>query len=246
MEFSLLAAAAMATGAFWLMIRWEAKRGNAAGCAVDLWDVGLTAAIAGVFVGRLAAMMSVGINPLTDPGQLLLVRSGVSTVGATVGAAAMFGWLARRDLIGASDAIAPSAVAALSGWHAGCLTTAGCLGTESTLPWAMALDGSTVTRHPVELYAAVLLALGAVGLALWKQHGTPPRGTIAGIGIASAAGIRLATEPLRISLDGGPVWFYAVGVVVGIGIAVTAWSGSHRAESGSTVRITDQEPAGDD
>lgn len=220
MEFSLLASAAIATAAFWLMIRWEAKRGNAIGCALDLWDAGLTAAIAGVFVGRLVAMGLVGINPLTDPGQILLIRSGVSTVGATLGALAVFAFLARKDMVTAADAIAPSALAALAGWHAGCLATDGCLGTESSLPWAMTLDGSTVTRHPVELYAAALLALGAFGLAFWKQKGRPRAGVVAGLGIAGASIARLLTEPMRISLDGGPVWFYAAGVVSGLVIAL--------------------------
>lgn len=222
MEFTLLAAAAFAVGAFWLMIRWEAKRGNAAGCAVDLWDTGLTAAIVGVFVGRLVAMATVGINPLTDPGQILLIRSGVSTVGATLGAFGAFALLSRRDLVAAADAIAPSALAALAGWHAGCLATDGCLGTESSVPWAMTLDGSTVTRHPVELYAAALLALGAIGLALWKQRGRPRSGVVAGLGIVAASGVRLVTEPMRISLDGGPTWFYAAGVVGGSVLAVVA------------------------
>jgi prolipoprotein diacylglyceryltransferase len=224
MELSLLAAAAVSTAAFWLTIRWEAKRGNAAGCAVSLWDTGLTAAMTGVFVGRLVAMASVGINPLTDPGQILLVRSGVSTVGATLGGLAMFAWLARRDVISIADAIAPAAVAALAGWHAGCLATAGCLGTESSLPWAMTIDGSTITRHPVELYAALLLAGAALGLVVWKQHGRPPLGMVTGVAVASASGVRLVTEPLRISLDGGPSWFYAAGLVIGLVATVVAWS----------------------
>ena len=52
MEFTLLAAAAMGVGGFWLMLRWEAKRGNAAGCSLDLWDAGLTAGAVGLLVGR--------------------------------------------------------------------------------------------------------------------------------------------------------------------------------------------------
>ena len=223
MEFTLLASAAMAAAAFWLMIRWEAKRGNAAGCALDLWEAGITSAIGGILIGRLVAMLSAGINPLTDPGQILLIRSGVSTVGATLGTLAIFSFLARRDLFSAADAIAPAALAGLAGWHAGCLPTDGCLGTESSVPWAMALDGSTVTRHPVELYAAVLLAMAAYGIAAWKQYGRPPLLGPAGAGFAAAGTIRLATEPLRISLAGGPVWLYTAGIVVGVAMVVTAF-----------------------
>ncbi len=223
MEFTLLASAAMAAGAFWLMVRWEAKRGNAAGCALDIWEAGITSAIGGILVGRLVAMLSVGINPLTDPGQILLIRSGVSTVGATFGTLVIFSFLARRELFSAADAIAPAALAGLAGWHAGCLPTGGCLGTESSLPWAMVLDGSTVTRHPVELYAAILFAIAAFAIAAWKQYGRPPLLAPAGAAVMAAGTVRLATEPLRISLAGGPVWLYAAGIVVGTAMVVTAF-----------------------
>jgi len=220
MEFSLLAAAAVATGAFWVMLRWEAKRGNAAGCALDLWEAGITAAVAGVFIGRLTSMASAGINPFTDPGQILLVRSGVSTVGAALGTLAAYLFLARLDIVGGFDAIAAAAVAALAGWHAGCLATDGCLGTASTLPWAISLEGSTVTRHPVELYAAILLAAAAFGIALWRQYGTPPPLGPGGVALLAASGVRLVTEPLRISLSGGPILFYAAGCAVGVALIV--------------------------
>ena len=223
MEFTLLAAAAFAVGAFWAMLRWEAKRGNAAGCALDLWEAGLTAGMAGLLVGRLAAMVLAGINPITNPAQILLVRSGVSPVAASITALAVYAFLARRDLVPAFDAIVPAALAGLAGWHAGCLPTGACLGTESSLPWAWALEGSTVTRHPVEVYAAILLGSAAIALALWKQYGRPPLGAVTGLGVIAASGIRLVTEPLRISLVGGPVWFYAAGVVAGAGITAVAW-----------------------
>lgn len=222
MEFSLLAAAAIAASAFWLMIRWEAKRGNASGCALDIWEAGITAAIAGVFIGRLTAMISAGINPFTDPGQILLVRSGVSTVGAVLGTLAAYVFLVRRDIVGGLDAVAPAALAALAGWHGGCVATNGCLGTESSLPWAMTLDGSAVTRHPVEVYAAILLAIAAIGIALWKQHGRPWPLAPTGVALFVAGGVRLVTEPMRISLAGGPVLLYGAGCVVGA--ALVGWS----------------------
>jgi prolipoprotein diacylglyceryltransferase len=222
MEFTLLARAFTAATAAWLMIRWEAKRGNAAGCAIDIWDAALMATVGGVLVGRLMAMVSSGINPLTDPGQILLVRSGVSTIGASIAAIAIFAFLARRDVLGLFDAVAPAALAGLAGWHGGCVVTNECLGVESGLPWATSLNGSAVTRHPVELYAAALLAIGAIALALWKQHGRPAPGVPTGVALMVASGTRLATEPLRISLGGGPVLFYVAGVV--IGIAIVTWA----------------------
>lgn len=229
MEFTLLAAAALATFSFWLMLRWEAKRGNAAGCATNLWDAGLTAAIVGLLGGRIVAMLEAGINPLTNPAQILLVRSGVSTSAASIIAIAAFAFLSRKDLLPSADAIAPAALAGLAGWHAGCLTTRACLGVESSLPWARALQGSDVTRQPVELYTAILLAVAAIALAMWKQHGRPPLGSIAGFGLISAGVARLATEPLRISLSGGPVWVYTAAIIAGAGLVVWAFVSRTRA-----------------
>lgn len=216
MEFTLLGAAAMGVFAFWLMLRWEAKRGNAVGCAVDLWDAGLIASVAGLFTGRIVAMVQAGINPLADPAQIILLRSGVSTTATAVGTLAVFAFISRGSLLAAADGIAPAALAGIAGWHAGCLTSASCVGSESSLPWAYALDGSSVTRHPVELYTAGALLVSSIAIAMWKQYGKPPLGIPAGLGLIAAAGIRLATEPVRISLGGGPVWLYIGGVVAGV------------------------------
>ncbi len=233
MEFTLLGAAAIAVAGFWSMLRWEAKRGNAAACSLDLWDAGLVSAFGGIFVGRLAAMLQAGISPLADPAQIILIRSGVSTTWVVIGTLATFVFLARREPIVAADAISPSALVGLAGWHAGCLVTGSCLGTESTLPWAVALPGSDVTRHPVELYAALGLLAAGVGLALWKQYGRPPLGTVAGTAVLAASAIRLATEPLRISLAGGPVYLYAGGILVGLAMIVAAFVTKQRASKTS-------------
>ncbi|MEN8239054.1 MAG: prolipoprotein diacylglyceryl transferase family protein [Actinomycetota bacterium] len=222
MQFDLLGAAAIGVFGFWFMLRWEAKRGNAAGCALSLWDAGLMSGMSGLVIGRLVAMMSAGINPLADPFQIILVRSGVSTVGATLGTLVVFVWIARKALLDAADGIAPAALVGLAGWHAGCVATGSCLGVESSLPWATGLPGSAVTRHPVELYAAGALLVAGVGLALWKQHGRPLPGSVAGVALLAASLIRLATEPLRISLTGGPIYLYIVGALAGT--TLLTWS----------------------
>ncbi|MFV1970744.1 MAG: prolipoprotein diacylglyceryl transferase family protein [Acidimicrobiia bacterium] len=228
MEFTLLGAAAVAVGSFWLMLRWEAKRGNAAGCALDLWDVGLTAGAVGLLAGRLISMTQAGISPFTDPKQIILIRSGVSTAGASVAALLAFGFLARKSLLETADALAPSVLAGLAGWHAGTLITGSWLGTVSDLPWARPVPGRDFTRHPVELYAAGLYLIAAIAIALWKQKGHPPLGVPAGLALAGAAGVRLITEPMRISLSGGPLWLYAGGVVAGLGLVVWAVVSSKR------------------
>lgn len=222
MEFTLLGAAAIGVAAFWLMLRWEAKRGNAAGCALDLWDAGLTAGAVGLLAGRLISMLQAGINPLSDPAQIILVRSGVSTAGASIAALLVFGYLARKDLFASADAVGPSVLFGLAGWHLGTLVTRSWLGTVSDLPWSQSIPGSTITRHPVELYAAALYAIAGIGIALWKQRGRPPLGATKGLALAAAGGVRLVTEPMRVSLSGGPIWLYAGAVAIGVGVAV--WS----------------------
>jgi prolipoprotein diacylglyceryltransferase len=175
------------------------------------------AAVVGMFTGRLAAVLAAGINPIANPGQLLLIRGGVDTMWASVAGFATLVWPLRRNLR-AIDNLAPAVLAALGGWHAGCVWRSTCLGTASDLPWAWALPGSDVTRHPVELYAAIGLAAGAILLARL----TLPTGTLTGLAISWAAVIRLLTEPMRPSIGGGPVAFYVGAAVVGVVvIAVT-------------------------
>ncbi len=223
MQFDLLGAAAIAVFSFWFMLRWEAKRGNAAGCALSLWDAGLMSAMSGLLIGRIVAMFLAGINPVTNPLQIILVRSGVSTVAATIGTLAVFIWIARKSLLDAADGIAPAALVGLAGWATGCLVTGSCLGTESSLPWATALPGSTITRHPVELYAAGAFLLAGIALALWKQYGRPPLGSVAGIALLAASLVRLGTEPMRISLAGGPIYLYTAGALAGLTLLIWAF-----------------------
>jgi prolipoprotein diacylglyceryltransferase len=222
MEFTLLGAVFVAIVPMYLVLYWEAKRGNAASCARNLWDVALSAVIAGVFVGRLAAMITDGVNPLTHPADMLIIRSGVATGPAAAAAIATAAWFGRGVLWPVLDGLAAGALAGLGGWHAGCVVRDTCLGTPSDLPWAVAQAGSSVTRHPVEIYAALLLGVGAAGLAWWRAKGRPPLATPAGLALASASLVRLATEPMRPSLGSGPVWWYVAGLVAGL--AVVGWS----------------------
>lgn len=222
MEFTLLAAAAVAGAAAYVMLWWEAKHGNAARCTGNLWEIGLVSTVAGIFIGRIVAMLIDGVNPIAHPMDVILVRSGVSAVGASLGAAAVFVLQARRSTITMADGISAAALAGLAGWHAGCLVRGTCLGTASDLPWAIAQAGSDVTRHPVGIYAALMLGAAAIGLAWWKAYRRPPAGAPAALAVIAAAGTRLVVEPLQPSISGGPVWFYATGFV--IGIVALVWS----------------------
>ncbi len=214
MEFTLLFAAFFGVAALRLMLRWEAARGNAADCAGDLWDYALVAAVAGVFVGRLAAMIGDGVNPLTNPGDIIIVRGGVATGWASLAALGTLAWLGRRELLAVADGLAAAALAGLGGWHTGCLARDTCLGTPTDLPWGVAQSAGGPTRHPVEIYAAALLIAAGIAIALWKARGRPIPGQPAAVALGAAGAARLITEPFRPSLGAGPVWWYAAAMLI--------------------------------
>jgi prolipoprotein diacylglyceryltransferase len=211
MELTLLAAALTGAAAVWVTNRLLAARIH-----VDRpTDALIGAAAVGLAVGRLAAMIGAGVNPLLRPGDILIVRGGVSTVFAALGAVGMLAWTYRHHLPTALDQLAPGALAGLAGWHGGCLWRSTCLGSVSEVPWAMTSAGTSVTRHPVELYAAVGY-LAAVVIAV-RLSGRPWMAT--GFGIAAAGGVRAVTEPLRVSISGGPVEWYLAAVAIGVLVA---------------------------
>lgn len=219
MEFTLLFAVLIGVLGLYGFLWWEGKRGNAADCSRSLWDLALTAATVGLFVGRLASMIGDGVNPLANPGDIIIVRSGVATGPAALAALAMMALLARRELVPVADGLAAAALGALAGWHAGCLTRDACLGTPSDLPWAYSLDGSPITRHPVELYASLLFLAAGAGLAWYKASRRPAPLLPAGVSVAAAGGIRLLTEPMRPALIGGPEPWYWLAVASGAAVA---------------------------
>ena len=212
MEFSLLWAALTAVSAGYLGLRlWGDHLPDSAP------DQLITATVTGLATGRLTAMLSQGINPLSNPGDVIIVRGGVSSLGASVGFIATLLWLNRNRLT-AIDALAPSILAALAGWHAGCLWRSACLGTQSDLPWAWSLTTDGVTRHPVELYTALVLAGAAVAVARLPFHA----GLRSGAALFAISSARLLTEPLRPSITGGPVLLYVLGAAVGL--LLMGWS----------------------
>lgn len=219
MEFTLLGAVAIAVAATYATLRYEGGRTNAADCTRDVWDALVSAAVVGLFVGRLVAMIRDGTNPLTNPGDILIVRSGVDTIAAALSGLATFVVLSRSDPWWLADSAAPAAIAGLSGWQAGCTVRGACLGTPSDLPWAIAQSGSEITRHPVEIYAALLLAAAVVALILWKRS-RPTAGVVAATAIAAASAARWLTEPLRPGLGSDLSLFYASAFVAALAVAI--------------------------
>lgn len=218
MEFTLLGSAAIAVACLYAMLWWEAERGNVVECSRSLWDIALSATVVGVLAGRVAAMIGDGVSPITNPGDLVIVRAGVATGWASLAAIGTAAWLGRRELWPVLDGLAPASLAGLAGWHAGCLTRDACLGSPSDLPWAMSQAGSTISRHPVELYAALAFAVAATGLAAWRRR-PRPLGLAAAVALTVAGAVRLLTEPLRPALGTGPVGWYAAAVICGLAVA---------------------------
>lgn len=213
MEFTLLWAVLTAVALTWLGLRIWPDSVPEGG-----FDRLVGAGVAGLLVGRVAAMAIQGINPITSPADLIVIRGGVHTGAATIAFIAVLSW-STRSTRHALDALAPAVMLGLAGWHAGCLWRGACLGIAGDLPWAWALEGSSVTRHPVEIYAAVGLAAAAwlvsrLGRRVWLRAGTA---------LAAAAAIRLLTEPLRPSITGGPTLWYWAGVVAGLTAVVAGW-----------------------
>ncbi len=217
MEFTLLGSVAIAVVIMYGVLRFEGGRTNAADCTRDVWDALISAAVVGVIVGRLTAMISAGTNPVSHPGDILIVRAGVDTIGASVASVATYSFLSRNDPWWLADAAAPAAIAGLAGWHGGCVVRDACLGTPSDLPWAVAQAGSVVSRHPVEIYTALLLLVTA-GLFLWWKRRWPRSGVIAAAAVAAAATARLVTEPLRPGLGGDLIWWYSLTLVTALAV----------------------------
>ncbi len=205
MEFTLLWAALTAVAAGWIGLRiWDERVPDEGS------DRLMLSTLVGLAGGRLAAMIGQGINPITNPADIIVIRGGVSTVAATTLFLATLLWTTRSTPV-APDAMTPAILFALAGWHTGCIWRGACLGTASDLPWAWSQSGSALSRHPVEIYAAIGLVLAAwlVGRLGWRPW------LRLGSGLALASLVRLATEPMRPSLTGGPVRWYVAGVVVG-------------------------------
>lgn len=209
MEFTLLFAVLTSGVAMFVTGRVLSRRLDGTDHPIDTL---LGAAIMGLFAGRIAAMITHGVNPLTNVFEIVLVRAGVETTVAAPAAVLALAWTWRRDLPRALDAVAPVAVAGVAGWHAGCAWRGACLGTVSDLPWGLALPGSNVTRHPVEVYAA--LGMLMVAVIVTRFPSTPWLAT--GSSLAGVSAVRLLTEPLRPSLTGGPTAFYFSAILIGL------------------------------
>ncbi|MXX01964.1 MAG: hypothetical protein F4Z79_10205 [Acidimicrobiia bacterium] len=179
------------------------------------------AALVAIGVGRLAYLWAEGVNVFADPIELILVRGGISPVPAAAGAVGFLAWTCRSDVINRLDYLAPAALSGIAVWELGCWRQGNCLGSPSGLWWAMALPGSELTRHPVGLYAGVLLAAAAVWLLV---RPLPWRGATAAVALGWAAAVRSIVPLWSVGGWSDRGWWYLAGAVLGMGGLVAARS----------------------
>ncbi len=197
MEFTLLWAALTGIGAMLAtdrLLNADERR----------FDDLLSGALIGLSVGRLAAMIAGGSYPWQHPGLILLVRAGVHPGWASLAALL---WLAFRFRFSpiTLGAMAVPALIGLGGWEAGCVFRSACGGVTI---------GSSAL--PIGLIAGVAF----VGAALLVNRLPPP--TKPGAALLAAGVIRSASEPFRSALTHTVIWWYLVGIIVGLIVAVTA------------------------
>ncbi len=100
-----------------------------------------------------------------------------SILGVTVSALLLVRTLHNESFLTALDVIAPAVAAFHSIAKTGCFFAGCCYGTECNLPWSVAIAGTSVALHPVQLYESA--AIAAIGLFLfWLFRQKPPIGMI--------------------------------------------------------------------
>lgn len=195
MEFTLLWAALTGVGAMWATDRLL----NAGDRRFD--DL-LSAALIGLTVGRLAAMIGGGSYPWQHPGLIGLVRAGVHPGWASLAA---LGWLTVRfrtsSVLGS---MAVPALVGLGGWEAGCVFRSAC-------------GGVTVGSSAIPI--GLIAGAGFIGAALIVHRLPTP--SKPGAALLAAGVVRAGSEPFRSTLTHSIVWWYGVAIVLGLIVALT-------------------------
>lgn len=191
MEFTLLWAALAGVGAMWMTDRYLNANDRH-------FDDLLSAALVGLLVGRLAAMIGGGSYPWEHPGLIPLVRAGVHPGWASFAALGWLGFRFRSEpLILASMSV--PALIGLGGWEAGCLFRSAC-------------GGIIVGTSPFPIGVVAGLAFIGAGFIMHRV----PSVRKPGAALLAAGLIRAASEPFRSALDHSIVGWYLAGAVVGL------------------------------
>lgn len=101
MEFTLLFAALAGVGAMWLAARLTNGSERPA-IPANVFELLVNATVVGLVVGRVWAMVVAGSNPLTNLGDLIIVRGGVDPLGASLGSIGALLWTTRKEDLSAA------------------------------------------------------------------------------------------------------------------------------------------------
>lgn len=165
-----------------------------------LWNLALTAIIAGVVAGRLGFFLS---NPRLFSGNMLdlfsrdpsLFDPFLGFFGAAIGAL-IYAQRNSMKVLPTLDALTPGMAVMMVALGLAHLASGDAFGSETNLPWAISLWGAN--RHPTQVYE---IAAGAIILLLFwpgrKWVESLPSGVPFFVLLAIASGSRLFLEAFR-------------------------------------------------
>jgi len=160
--------------AFWTALEVGGRIARRAGLDGDhLYNAGLYGALALIVAGRLAHVAAFWSAYRLQPGEIigLNTQAFLWGPGAVIGACVAAWYVYRHKLPWAQvwDAAATGALVGLVIAELGAFLAGNGIGAAAALPWAVSLWGTP--RHPVQLYAALGLALAAAATVWVVRRG---------------------------------------------------------------------------
>lgn len=243
-DFGLLISMALAIGVPSLLAhRWTLQTlDGTAGFA----DVAVVPGLAGLAVGRLAAVLLDDRRSLDRLSNLLIVRSGVEFWPGVAAAAVVVACAARRQQVRPMTRlvdVAPLAMVGYAAYEAACVFRDGCYGPPSAV--GLRPDGVTATMLPVGVLAAVGVVVGAAIVRTMARRGVANIEIVLSA-IAVVAGVRAAASVWLPHIGDGLTRQHAssVGVMVASASVAAVSVGVHRHPRRRAQPVaTDGEPA---
>jgi len=199
-------------------------------------DAALMPAMAGLAVGRVAAITLDDPRSVGRLADMLVIRSGVEFWPGVIAALGVAAWSARRagtaPMARLVD-IAPLAILGYAGYEATCLFRDGCYGPHSG--FGLRPDGLQARMLPVGLLIAVIIAAGAVAVKQMEQRVSLPMVVVAA-GIAMVSTVRAVGSFWLPKVGDGLTRQHISSIIVSVGSIslVVALLGSRRARQVAT------------
>ena len=172
----------------------------------DVEDVLFFGVLGVVLGGRIGyALFYKPADYLADPFEILRVwRGGMSFHGGLLGviaAMALYGWRRGRSFLAVTDLIAPCVPTGLASGRIGNFINGELWGraADPSLPWAMVFpqSGSTLARHPSQLYQFALEGLLLFALLWWYGARRRATGQVSGLFLLGYGVMRFVVEYFR-------------------------------------------------